>query len=138
MQTYYSNINRINEEVEEFVIAKNKIEKPLIDNETIEKKMSIKEFLDYIDLSKSSYIVNIENNIFPIAFNIQKPDKNTVVVIYSTAIEQNKQISEFQKKLEQIDYNLDNLKNISQIDIINGEFDLSTQNYFIINNNICI
>ena len=51
MNIFYSNINKFNEEIEDFVIAKNKIEKQLIEEEKIEKKMSITEFMEYINLS---------------------------------------------------------------------------------------
>ena len=44
MNIYFCNINNINENVEDFVIAKNKIERPLIEREELERKMSIKEF----------------------------------------------------------------------------------------------
>jgi hypothetical protein len=58
MNVYFCNINRINEEVDNFVIAKNKIEQPLIDEEKLEKKMSIQEFLNYIDLTNNIFMAN--------------------------------------------------------------------------------
>ena len=51
MKTYWCNISKINEDIDSFVIAKNKIESDLIDCNTISGKMSIKDFLGYFDLT---------------------------------------------------------------------------------------
>lgn len=131
MEIYYTNINRINEEVEDFVIAKNKIEKPLIDNEEIEKKMSIKEFIEYANLSYS-FIIN-DKQMNPIAFNIFNPNKDIFVIVYSTTIEESK-INIFKTALQNISYDISKLIHVDQLDIINGNFDLNTSNYFIIDN----
>ena len=131
MNVYYSNINNFNEEIEEFVIAKNKIEQPLIDSEKIEKKMSIKEFIDYIDLSKSVYLLNDkENSVIP--FNIQNPTENDIVVIYSSTIKDDKLIEDFKNNLKRIDFDLSKLTKHSQLDLLNGNF--QDNQYFIINN----
>lgn len=133
MEVFYSNINRLNEEIEEFVIAKAKIEKPLLDDEIIEKKMSIKEFIEYINLSNSTYILNDNNKMNTIAFNIFKLENNDFAVMYSSTLE-NEKIESFKKKLKEINYDISNLIHFSQLDIINGNIDLNEDNYFIINN----
>ena len=131
MNIYYSNINRFNEEIEDFVIAKTKIEQPLIESEKIKKKMSITEFIEYIDLTNNVYCVaNKEHSVIP--FVINKPTNNDLVVLYSSTCE-NKYIDEFKKDLERINFNLSKLKSISQLDILNNIIDLNKQNYFIIN-----
>lgn len=131
MNVYFCNINRINEEVDNFVIAKNKIEQPLIDNEELEKKMSIQEFLNYINLTNNIFMANDAYNT-AIPFNIYKPTEENIVIIY--ALEKNIDNVEesFKDALKNIKYNLSNLKELTQIEILEG----ATQDkcYYIINN----
>lgn len=131
MKTYYSNINKFNEEIEDFVIAKNKIEKPLIENEEIEKKMTITEFISYINLKNNVYCTNDEDKSV-IPFEIKKPNKEELVIIYSSIASDNIN-NEFKKELEKIDFDLSKLNKISELDILNGTIDLTTRNYFILN-----
>ena len=131
MNVYFCNINRINEEVDNFVIAKNKIEQPLIDEEKLEKKMSIQEFLNYINLTNNIFMANDAYNT-AIPFNIYKPIEENIVIIY--ALEKNIDNVEesFKDALKNIKYNLSNLKELTQIEILEG----ATQDkcYYIINN----
>lgn len=131
MNIYFCNINNINENVEDFVIAKSKIEKPLLDKEEIKKKMSIKEFIEYIDLTKNIYILNDSNNS-AIPFNIYT-NKNEYIIIYSSI---NNNDNSFKEYLENINYDLNNLKQISELKVINGELDNTP--YFIIDNKFYI
>lgn len=131
MNIYYSNINKFNEEIEDFVIAKSKIEKPLIDSGKIEKKMSITEFIEYINLSNNVYCVsNKERSVIP--FEIKQPSKNDLIVVYSSTCE-DKYNDQFKKDLTKINFDLKNLNHIDQLDILNGSIDLNINNYFIIN-----
>lgn len=131
MNIYYSNINKFNEEIEDFVIAKSKIEKPLIDSGKIEKKMSITEFIEYINLSNNVYCVsNKERSVIP--FEIKQPSKNDLIVVYSSTCE-DKYNDQFKKDLTNINFDLKNLNHIDQLDILNGSIDLNINNYFIIN-----
>jgi hypothetical protein len=131
MNVYFCNINKINEEVDNFVIAKNKIEQPLIDNEELEKKMSIQEFLDYIDLTQNIFMANDAYNT-AIPFKIYKPTEENVVIIY--ALEKNIENVEesFKAALKNIKYNLSNLKELTQIEILEGA--TQDKSYYIINN----
>ena len=131
MNVYFCNINRINEEVEDFVIAKNKIEQPLIDNEELEKKMSIQEFLNYIDLTKNIFMANDTYNT-SIPFNIYNPTKENIVIIY--ALEKNIKNCEeaFKDALKNIKYDLSNLKELTQLEILQGA--TQDKSYYIINN----
>ena len=131
MNVYFCNINRINEDVEDFVIAKNKIEQPLIDNEELEKKMSIQEFLNYIDLTKNIFMANDDYNT-SIPFNIYNPTKENIVIIY--ALERNIENCEevFKDALKNIKYNLSNLKELTQLEILQGA--TQDKSYYIINN----
>jgi len=135
MNTYFCNINRINEEVEDFVIAKNKIEKPLIESEQIEKKMSIQEFLSYIDLSKNIFMVNDGSNI-SIPFLISYPSQNDIVIIYSLESGIDKYTKLFKDNLQKINYNLDSLTKLSQMEIFEGK--IADHPYYIINNDFYI
>ena len=135
MNIYFCNINRINEEVEDFVIAKNKIEQPLIDNEELEKKMSIKEFIDFIDLTKKIFVSNDDANV-SIPFNIYNPSKDNIVIIYSLDNNIEKYTKIFKDALYNIKYDVSNLKELTQLEILEG----ATQNksYFIVNNEFYI
>ena len=130
MNIYFCNINRINEEVEEFVIAKNKIEQPLIDNEELEKKMSIQEFLDYIDLTKHVFVSNDKHNI-SIPFAIYNPSKNVKVIIYSLEENVEKYTQIFKDNLEKINYDINKLTKITQLEILQGI--IQDKSYYIIN-----
>ena len=135
MNIYFCNINRINEEVEDFVIAKNKIEKPLLESEQLEKKMSIQEFLDYIDLTKNIFMSNDGSNI-SIPFSIYNPSEKDIVIIYSLDSKIDKYTKLFKENLEKINYDIKNLKKISQLEILQGI--TSDKPYYIINNQFCI
>ena len=135
MNIYFCNINRINEEVEDFVIAKNKIEKPLLESEQLEKKMSIQEFLDYIDLTKNIFMSNDGSNI-SIPFSIYNPSEKDIVIIYSLDSKIDKYTKLFKENLEKINYDIKNLKEISQLEILQGI--TSDKQYYIINNQFCI
>jgi len=135
MNTYFCNINRINEEVEDFVIAKNKIEAPLIEEEKLEKKMSIQEFLNYIDLSKNIFMCNDESNI-SIPFSISYPSNNDIVIIYSLDTQIEKYTKLFKDNLSKINYNLNSLTKLSELEIFEGV--TTDKPYYIINNNFYI
>ena len=131
MKIYYSNINKFNEEIEDFVIAKNKIETPLIENEEIKNKMTITEFISYINLKNNVYCSNDKDKSV-IPFEIRKPNIGELVIIYSSTASDNIN-NEFKKDLEKIEFDLSRLNKVSELDILNGTIDLSSQNYFIIN-----
>lgn len=131
MKIYYSNINNFNEEIEDFVIAKAKIEAPLIESGEIEKKMSITKFIDYINLSKNIYLLNDKaKSVIP--FEIRKPNDEDLVIIFSSTANEEK-TNQFKDDLKKIDYDLSKLEHIEQLDLINGNVDLSARNYFMIN-----
>lgn len=135
MNTYFCNINRINEEVEDFVIAKNKIEAPLIEEEKMEKKMSIQEFLSYIDLSQNIFMCNDNSNI-SIPFLISYPSKNDIVIIYSLDTQVEKYTQIFKDNLSKINYNLNSLKRLSQLEIFEGK--TTDKPYYILHNDFYI
>lgn len=125
---YYSNINKINEDIESFVIAKQKIETQLIEDKKIEKKMSIKDFLNYMKFNLT-YVYFENSKMFVIGFTIFNT-KNDVVVLYASSNEFGE--SDFKSTLEYIKFDTKQLKHYTQIDIISGK--LANKPYFIINN----
>lgn len=135
MNIYFCNINRINEEVEDFVIAKNKIEKPLIVEEKLEKKMTIQEFIDFVNLTEKIFMVN-DNNNTSIPFNIYKPTKNEIVVIYSYNDKDDNKIKIFKQNLENKNFDLESLTPLSHIDILQGK--VGNESYYIIKNQFFI
>jgi hypothetical protein len=135
MNTYFCNINRINEEVEDFVIAKNKIEAPLIEEEKLEKKMSIQEFLNFIDLSQNIFMCNDESNI-SIPFTISYPSKDDIVIIYSLDTQIEKYTKIFKDNLSKINYNLNSLKQLTQLEVFEGK--ITDKPYYILHNDFYI
>ena len=129
MKIYYTNINRINEEIEDFVIAKNKIEKPLIESGELEKKMTIQEFINYIDFTNNVFMVNDkENSVIP--FEIKEINKDELVVAFSSTCN-DEEINEFKSKLDQIGFNLSKLTKHTPIDLLTDNF--TKGSYFILN-----
>lgn len=129
MKTYYSNINDINNDVESFVIAKSKIENQLIKEHEIEKKMSISDFLNYINLGNCVYVANTDgNDVIP--FKIYKFTENETILVYAS--NKDKIFDEMNEILLNINFNIDNLTHISTEDFLDGK--LQNKSYFIINN----
>ena len=130
MNIYFCNINNINENVEDFVIAKNKIECPLIENEELDRKMSIREFLDYIQLTSNVLMINNDQND-AVPFNIYNTNKDEIVVIFSSTKEENDKI--IKDHLNKIKYDFNNLIKITPLEIIEGK--VKNSEYYIIDNN---
>lgn len=133
MNVYYSNINKINENIEDFVIAKNKIELDLIDQEKIEKKMSVSDFLNYIDLQKTVFVFN-EDKLKVIPFYIYNLENKDIVILYSGEIEESEE-EQFKEKLYNLNFKLDNLRKVDALDML---VENQYEKYFIINNEFYI
>ena len=128
MKVFYSNINKMNEDIESFVIAKNKIEKILIEKEKIEAKQSIKDFLNMVEINKV-FVSSKSNTMETIAFTIYKnEDVNEIIILYSCTNDVAEE--EFKEIIKSINYNLDNLVTYTEYDIDK----LNNNPYFIINN----
>lgn len=129
MKLYYSNINQINEDVESFVIAKSKIERIMIKEGKIDKKLSIKDFLSTINIL-NIFISSKTETLGTVAFNIFKNDEfNEIIILYSSDNEIAEK--EFKEIMPIIDYNINNLKHY---DITLAIDKLEGKSYFIINN----
>ena len=132
MKIYYCNINKINENVEDFVIAKNKIEMDLIEEEKIEKKMTISEFLSYVNLQYSIFAIN-EKTLIVIPFQITKLENKDIVIIYSSSTTEEYE-NKLKEKLKSINYDLTKLNKIDELQMLENTF----EKYFIIDNQFYI
>lgn len=97
--------------------------------------MSIQEFLNYIDLSKSIFMSNDESGI-SIPFLISYPSKNEAVIIYSLEIEIDKYTKIFKDNLQTINYDLSSLTKVTQVEILEGV--IGSNSYYIINDEFYI
>ena len=132
---FKSNINRINEDVESFCVVKSKIENMLIEKNKLEKKQTIQDYLSNIGLEKNIMMLNDKENTV-IAFNVFKTNIGEYAIVYSYDGTDEEKEQKLFKALENLRYDLTNLKKISQIEMINGA--TKGRYYFIINNEFYI
>ena len=135
MNVFISNINRLNEDIENFVIVKKKIEDYMIEQNIIEKKNNVQEYINQLSLQNNIFMMNNkENDLIP--FKIFKTNINEVCIVYCYQGDNEKTEEILLDNLKKIKYNLDSLTELSQIDIVNGKLGLDP--YFIIDGNIKI
>lgn len=135
MNIFTSNINRLNEDIENFVIVKKKIEDYMIEQNIIEKKNNVQEYINQLSLQNNIFMMNNkENDLIP--FKIFKTNINEICIVYCYQGDNEKTEEILLDNLKQIKYNLDSLTELSQIDIVNGKLGLDP--YFIIDGNIKI
>ena len=128
MKVFYSNINKMNEDIESFVIAKNKIEKILIEEEKIEAKQSIKDFLNMVEINKV-FVSSKTPTMATIAFTMYKNENDDQMTrLYSSTNEIAEK--EFKEIIKYIKYNLNNLVSYTEYDIDK----LNNNPYFIMDN----
>lgn len=128
MKVFYSNINKMNEDIESFVIAKNKIEKILIEEEKIEVKQSIKDFLNMVEINKV-FVSSKTPTMATIAFTMYKNENDDeMTILYSSTNEIAEK--EFKEIIKYIKYNLNNLVSYTEYDIDK----LNNNPYFIMDN----
>jgi len=135
MNIFTSNINRLNEDIENFVIVKKKIEDYMIEQNIIEKKNNVQEYINQLSLQNNIFMMNNkENDLIP--FKIFKTNINEICIVYCYQGDNEKTEEILLDNLKKIKYNLDSLTELSQIDIVNGKLGLDP--YFIIDGNIKI
>lgn len=135
MNVFISNINRLNEDIENFVIVKKKIEDYMIEQNIIEKKNNVQEYINQLSLHNNIFMMNNkENDLIP--FKIFKTNINEICIVYCYQGDNEKTEEILLDNLKKIKYNLDSLTELSQIDIVNGKLGLDP--YFIIDGNIKI
>ena len=58
MNIFVSNINNLNEDIENFVIVKKKIEDYMIEQNIIEKKNNVQEYINQLSLQNNIFMMN--------------------------------------------------------------------------------
>ena len=129
MKTYICNINKINEDVETFVIVKSKIESWKIEEGLIKEKNTIQEYIASLGLEKNIFMSNDQDNL-TIPFNIFKTGYGEFCIVYCYD-KNDDNYTKFLDRIEKIKYDLTKLTKINQIDVIQGS--LGDNSYFIIN-----
>jgi len=135
MKVFICNINNLNEDIENFVIVKKKIEDYMIEQNIIEKKNNVQDYITKLSLQNNIFMMNNkENDLIP--FKIFKTNINEICIVYCYQGNNEKIEEILLDKLKQIKYDINSLIEVSQIDIINGKLGLDP--YFIIDGNIKI
>lgn len=119
----YINLNT--NDPEEFVLAKAELNKVLLDNEIIDKKLSLDEFVKFLKIDSNILMTN-DNKVIP--FSIQKYDNYEKIFFVSDDI--NKEILD--ANLSEIDFDLSKLTHLTRIDVYKDI--LIGKNFFIIDN----
>lgn len=128
----YILINSIGEFPEDFLFAKVDVEKKLIEDGIIDKRMKLEEFILYLNLQDKVYMDNQKG----IAFSILEGENNDYVFYsFLDATDTDKLFESFKKKIEGLKFKFDSLRKLEpmeliQDDILNGEL-------FILNSVIC-
>lgn len=128
----YVLINSIGDYPEDFLFAKVDVEKKLIEDGEIEKRMKLEDFILYLNIQNKIYM----NNQKGIAFSILSGlNEDYVFYNFLDAGDNDGLFDSFKEKLESMKYDLSNLKELEPMqllepDIINGEF-------FMINFKMC-
>lgn len=133
MKTYWCNISKINEDIDSFVIAKNKIESDLISCEVIKNKMSISDFLGYFDMTRKIYSYQNEVMVsFYVYFSMSEDEflEPFVTILYNTDTDDEDKINQFKNDLKKIDFDTNNLVKIPETDLLSNR--LNEGSYFII------
>lgn len=126
MKTYYCDISKFNEDIESFVIAKNKIESNMKLLEELNKKMTVNEFLAFATQFKNTYIYEG----IPLSFTLYRLINDDVVILYAITEDKTEAIESFKSDLKKIGYELENLQEISYTDLIGQGIETP---YFTIN-----
>lgn len=131
MEVFYCNLNKFNEEIEEFVIAKNKIESSLKLQGNLEKKMTVNEFISYVKKFNDVFIIEASKMIPFHIYDLINGDK--VVILSSSNTEEMENL--FKGLLKKINYDFNNCKKISYTELLENSIN---DPYFSINNEIYV
>jgi len=121
----FINIGTIGEYPEDFLIAKVDVERELIENEVIEKRMKLEEFIMYLSLQEYIYMKNQKS----IAFKILKGQSDTYV-FYSILENEEDLFKSFAQKLEKLKYDLSSLQKVEALDLL--QMDMTNTELFLI------
>lgn len=120
-------LNNLGTFPEEFVLAKVDVENLLIEDKFIENKMSLEEFIQYLQLQNTVYL----NGTQTIAFRYIK-GKTSDYIFYTFSDEktQEEAITRLKDKLSEIKYDFTKLKKLNMSDF--SDFDFSNYDMFLI------
>ena len=127
----FININSIGDYPEDFLIAKVDIERLLLENEEIQERMKLDQFVIWLDLQKSVYVKSQKS----VAFSIRNGESDDYIFYSILDPEEGDELFEsFKKKMEKIKYRIDSLKKIDNTELL--DLDLSKEEVFVINYNL--
>jgi hypothetical protein len=127
----FINLYNLTDFPEDLILAKVKIEKELLENNVINDRFKINEFINWLDFSKNIYVE--DNNTIPFSIRNGK-DFNYMFFIPSSNNE--KHINKMMSILKSINYDMTNLKKVSMGDLYMKGIDFPENEYFIINSQI--
>lgn len=107
-------VNNINEYLEDFLFAKVDVEKKLLEDNIIEKRMKLEDFILYLDLQNKIYMKGQKS----IAFNILEGLNDTYIFYSFLDLPDDKLFKAFSTKLEKIKYNFSKLTKLSNMDLL--------------------
>lgn len=107
-------VNNINEYLEDFLFAKVDVEKKLLEDNIIEKRMKLEDFILYLDLQNKIYMKGQKS----IAFNILEGLNDTYIFYSFLDLPDDELFKAFSTKLEKIKYNFSKLTKLSNMDLL--------------------
>lgn len=107
-------VNNINEYLEDFLFAKVDVEKKLLEDNIIEKRMKLEDFILYLDLQNKIYMKGQKS----IAFNILEGLNDTYIFYSFLDLPDDELFKAFSAKLEKIKYNFSKLTKLSNMDLL--------------------
>ena len=127
----YIAINTIGEYPEDFLIAKVDVERKLIEDEVIEKRMKLEDFILYLNIQKTIYMKGQKSIAFRIIEGL-----NDTYIFYSLLdqADNNELFESFKQKLVNLNFKLNKLKKVEPIDLI--QMDMTNEEVMMIDFNI--
>lgn len=113
-------INTMGDFPEDFLFAKVDVERKLIEDEKIEKRMKLEEFIFYLNLQDNIYLRGNKNISFSIQHGLN--DDYIFYTLLDSDIDE-KTMKNFSDKLKSVNYNLSRLKKINNYDLLEVDFD---------------
>jgi len=131
----FTDISKINEDVESFVIAKHKIDNDMIESSKISKKMTIEEFINWF-AKQVKMVFCINGRVVP--FLAYHTSSNCVVVILSTQDTKHSQsdASSLMEMLANIEYDISNIKKMPTEDMLSSDDELDK--YILVGNDVYV
>ena len=128
----YILINSLGDYPEDFLFAKVDVEKKLIEDEKIDKRMRLEDFVLFLNIQNTVFM----NDQKGIAFSIQKGlDNDYVFYNFLDNEDTDNTLSLFKKRLENMNYDLSKVRKLEPMELIQP--DVLNGDLFLINFEIC-